>query len=263
MSPTQFVASGPRSGARTMGWRGLLGALLIGAASVAGAPLAVVAAVKAKTAVAAAGETCSGSIRAGIDEAGRPLQCVTTSVGRVWAWPTTPTELALAPVPASWSGVVADEGGANAEGPVPALPGRYPNRAAMEVRLVALANDARVAKGLRPLIVDPRLTRLTRWWAASAGQPAYAGRGTNHCPANLCAVRAAEIGYPSFGEVIRAWNPFPAGDMAGERFFVDSPRHMAILTNPKVTHIGFGVHIVGDAANPQSVVVVGQVGRAR
>lgn len=176
---------------------------------------------------------------------------------------TTPTEFALATVPASWYAVISDESGANSADPVPALPGRYVNRAAMEARLVELANDSRTAKGLRPLIVDPRLTRLTRWWAASAARPAYAGRGTNHCPASLCAVRAAEIGYPSFGEVIRAWNPFPAGDMADERFFVDSPRHMAILTNPKVTHIGFGVQIVGDAAQPQSVVVVGQVGRAR
>ena len=264
MSRKEFVVPGPRRVVLSGPFCFLTGALLL---TVVVAPTAVAAVkaapVKAAPVTAAPGDSCAGAARAAVDEAGRQLQCVTTSVGRIWAWGGAPTELALAVAPASWSGVLADESGANAEAPVPALPGRYANRAAMEARLVELANDARAAKGLRRLIVDPRLTRLTRWWAASAAQPAYAGRGTNHCPANLCAVRAAEIGYPSFGEVIRAWNPFPMGDMAGERFFVDSPRHMAILTNPKVTHIGFGVQIVGDATNPRSVVVVGQVGRAR
>ena len=258
----QFFASEPRRLVLSRSSCVLAGALLL-VAIAAGAPSAGMAAIKAKPVTAAPGDSCMGAARTAIDEAGRQLQCMTTSVGRIWAWGGAPTERALAIVPPSWSGVLADESGANADAPTPALPGRYVNRAAMELRLVELANDVRVAKGLRPLIVDPRLTRLTRWWAASAGQATYAGRGTNHCPANLCAVRAAEIGYPSFGEVIRAWNPFPAGDMADERFFVDSPRHMAILMNPKVTHIGFGVQIVGDATNPQSVVVVGQVGRAR
>ena len=262
MSRRQFVASGPRRVVLSGPFGFVTGAVLL-AAIVSAWPPAGVAAVKAAPVTAAPGDSCAGAARAAVDAAGRQLQCVTTSVGRIWAWGGAPTELALAIVPASWSGVLADESGANAEAPVPVLPGRYVNRAAMEARLVELANNARVAKGLRPLMVDPRLTRLTRWWAASAAQPAYAGRGTNHCPANLCAVRAAEIGYPSFGEVIRAWNPFPMGDMADERIFVDSPRHMAILTNPKVTHIGFGVQIVGDATNPRSVVVVGQVGRAR
>ena len=263
MSRRQFVVSGPRRAVVSGSLSCLAGALLV-AVSVVGAPNATAAtAAKAKPVTSVPGDACPSAARTAVDDVGRPLQCVTTSVGRIWAWGGVPTELALAVVPASWAGVVADESGPNAEVPSSALPGRYLNRAAMETRLVELFNDARATKGLRPLIVDPRLTRLTRWWAASAAQPAYAGRGTNHCPANLCSVRAAEIGYPSFGEVIRAWNPFPAGDMAGERFFVDSPRHMAILMNPKVTHIGFGVHIVGDAGAPQSVVVVGQVGRAR
>ncbi len=207
------------------------------------------------------GEPCVGNPRGVVDSSGRPVQCLLTSAGRVWGWSGVPSDLAL--VPASWSAVMPIDTGANADAPEPALPGQYVNRAAMEARLVGLANDARRARGLPALVVDPRLTRLSRWWAATTGQPAYAGRGTSHCPANVCSKRAAEIGYPSFGEVIRPWNPFPSGDMADERFFVDSPRHMAILTNPKVTHIGYGVHIVGDAANPQSVVVVGQVGRAR
>lgn len=210
------------------------------------------------------GAACTGSVRGAVDEAARPAQCLTTSAGRIWVWSSAiPLDLASAPVPPSWSAIVPANAGSDADAPSPALPGAYANRAAMESRMVDIANEVRVARGLRPLVVDSRLTRLARRWAEQTGEPAYAGRGTSHCPPTLCAVRAAEIGYPSFGEVIRPWNPFPKGDMADERFFLDSPRHLAILTNPRVTHIGFGVHIVGDPSAPESVVVVGQVGRSR
>ena len=221
-------------------------------------------AVGAVTATAVVGASCTGSVRSATDDVARPMQCLTTSVGRIWVWSSAiPVDLSSAPVPPSWSAVVPTNTGSDADEPSSRLPGVYANRAAMESRLVDLANAVRAARGLRPLVVDPRLTRLARRWAEQTGEPAFAGRGTSHCPPTLCAVRAAEIGYPSFGEVIRPWNPFPKGDMADERFFLDSPRHLAILTNARVTHIGFGVHIVGDPAAPESVVVVGQVGRSR
>lgn len=210
------------------------------------------------------GSACVSSTRGAIDEAGRLVQCASTAIGKIWVWSAAvPADLSGVSLPPSWSTVAPAQTGADADSPVPALPGQYANRAAMEARLVELTNQLRAGRGLRPLIVDPRLTRLARRWAEQTGEPVYAGRGTSHCPPTLCAVRAAEIGYPSFGEVIRPWNPFPKGDMADERFFVDSPRHVAILTNNRVTHIGFGVHIIGDPSAPDSVVVVGQVGRSR
>ena len=214
--------------------------------------------------IASVGAVCSKVAKA-IDDAGRALTCASTAVGRVWVWASpipSPVD-ETAPVPLSWAAIGATASGANADVPSPALPGIYANRAAMEARLVDIFNSERASRGLRPLAVDPRLTRLTRWWAEHTTDSEFAGRGTSHCPANLCGVRAAELGYPSFGEVIRAWNPFPAADLANERFFVDSSRHMAILNNPKVTHIGFGVFITGEPGSPQSVAVVGQVGRSR
>jgi uncharacterized protein YkwD len=222
------------------------------------------AAVGAVPSAQLVGAPCVSSTRGAADDGGRLVQCLSTAAGKVWVWSAAvPVDLSSPPVPSSWSAVVPSTTGADADVPVPALPGQYTNRAAMEARLVELTNQLRAERGLRPLIIDPRLTRLARRWAEQTGQPEFAGRGTAHCPPTLCAVRAAEIGYPSFGEVIRPWNPFPKGDMADERFFIDSPRHVAILTNERVTHIGFGVHIVGDPSAPESVVVVGQVGRSR
>lgn len=212
------------------------------------------------------GAPCPKSVpRSPTDEGGHAVTCATTASGRLWVWsaPISTTIEPSAPIPSTWSTIEPTTSGVNAEVPDPALPGLYVNRAAMEARLVDIMNGERAARGLRPLIVDPRLTRLSRWWAEHTSDPVYAGRGTAHCPPGLCSVRAAELGYPSFGEVIRAWNPFPKGDMAAERFFLDSPRHMAIITNPKVTHIGFGVFISGAPGSPQSVSVVGQVGRSR
>lgn len=241
------------------------GALVVVASLVAGSPPASATARRAISGapVVAVGAPCDAG-RA-VDEGGRPATCAATAIGRLWVWssPIAPVVDSTAPVPSSWAALIPSADGSNAEVPSPALPGIYANRAAMEARLVEIMNGERALRGSRPLIVDPRLTRLTRWWAEHTTDAVYAGRGTAHCPPTLCAIRVAELGYPSFGEVIRAWNPFPMGDVAAERFFLDSPRHMAIINNPKVTHIGFGVFIKGDPASPQSVVVVGQVGRSR
>jgi hypothetical protein len=214
--------------------------------------------------VVAVGSPCVSSTRGAVDDAGRAVQCYVTAVGKIWVWSSpVPTQLTDPPIPASWVDVVPSTDGANADVPSPALPGTYLNRAAMELRLVAIFNTIRTSRGLRPLSVDPRLTRLARAWAEQTTELTAEGPKGKFCPSELCAVRAAEIGYPSFGEVIRPWNPFPKGDIADERFFVDSPRHLEILTNPKATHVGFGVHIVGDPSAPESVVVVGEVGRSR
>ncbi len=245
---------------------GFAGGALVLVSSLVAAPRPAAAAASAAGAfapLAAIGAAC-GPGKA-VDEGGRPLACASTATGRVWVWsaPIPPSLDDSTPTPSTWATLTPSLDGSNADAPSPALPGAYANRAAMEARLVEIMNGERSARGLRPLIVDPRLTRLSRWWAEHTTDAAYAGRGTAHCPPTLCGVRAAELGYPSFGEVVRAWNPFPKGDMANERFFLDSPRHMAIINNPKVTHIGFGVFIVGDPASPQSVAVVGQVGRSR
>jgi hypothetical protein len=214
--------------------------------------------------VVTVGSPCIGSARGATDEAGRAVQCYVTAAGRIWVWSSPiPSPLTDPPIPATWADVAPSIDGANADIPEPPLPGVYLNRAAMEARLVAIFNGIRTSRGLRPLVIDPRLTRLARAWAERTNEATPNGRVSKFCPSELCAVRAAEIGYPNFGEVIRPWNPYPRGDIADERFFLDSPRHLEILTNPKATHVGFGVHVVGEPSAPESIVVVGEVGRSR
>ena len=242
--------------------------VLTGTASMVGCFL--VATNSAPTALGATvsaivGNPCAGATR-NVDAGARPVACASTGAGRRWVWssPIPAVVAPDAPVPPSWAAVVPKTDGVNADPASPPLTENYASRAAMENRLVDIVNAERAARGLKAVSVDWRLTRLARWWAQSAADPVNAGRGTTHCPSSLCSVRAAELGYLSFGEVIRPWSPMPAGDLGEERFFVDSPRHLAILTEPRITHIAFGVFITpnpdGSAA---SLVVVGQVGRAR
>lgn len=134
----------------------------------------------------------------------------------------------------------------------------------MSVGLVDIVNSWRASKGIAPLVIDQRLERLAKFWAERSGTGEVAGGTGAHCPKTLCSVRANELGYTSFGEVIRPSTPVPTGTLDAERFFIDSPPHFAILTDPRFTHIGFAFHIVTDSSGrPSSMVVVGQVGRSR
>ncbi len=129
----------------------------------------------------------------------------------------------------------------------------------MAQRLLELVNGWRAQKGLAPLTMDPRLSQLSKHWAERIDAPEFAGRGTVHCPATLCAARVNELGYQGFGEVVRPWTPLPTGDLSAERYFIDSPPHFAILTSPRYTHIGIAFHVKADG----TMAVVGQTARSR
>jgi Cysteine-rich secretory protein family len=210
------------------------------------------------------GQPCRPGGRA-VDANGRAAGCITSSTGRFWVW-TDPigspvTNLA---VPPSWSEITTDKNGLNAVPAPRPLTALYADRQAMAEKLVQQVNEWRAAKGVAPLTIDPRLEQLSKFWAERIDDPQFQGRGTVHCPPNLCAARTTELGYMGFGEVIRPWTPMPAGDLANERYFIDSPPHFNILVDARYTHIGFSFHVVSDAnGNPQSMVVVGQVGRSR
>jgi uncharacterized protein YkwD len=227
---------------------------------------AVVLGVAVKPAVAAPpvrnvviGQPCSSGQR-GVDAGGKAARCITASYGRIWTW-TAPigspvTDVA---VPPSWSGITNDNTGLNAvPAPQPISP-TYADREAMANRLVELVNQWRAQKGRAPLTMDPRLNRLSKFWAERINAPEFSGRTTSHCPASLCAARVNELGYSGFGEVIRPSTPVPAGDLANERYFIDSPPHFAILTDARYTHIGFAFHVKPDG----TMAVVGQTARSR
>ncbi len=157
-----------------------------------------------------------------------------------------------------------DGSGANAVPATTSLSPLFADRQAMALRLAAIVNEWRVAKGVAPLTVDPRLERLSKFWSEKSGTGEFLGGNGAHCPMTLCATRASELGYTAFDEVIRPWTQVPTGDLVAERYFIDSPPHFAILTDPRYTHIGFAFHFVTDPAGaPRSLVLVGQVGRSR
>jgi Cysteine-rich secretory protein family len=210
------------------------------------------------------GQPCPAGARRN-DVSGRPSSCLNTSVaGRVWVWsspiPTVVTDLS---VPGSWSGVSIDESGLSAPNQSPPLSSNYQSRYDMESALINEVNSWRQGLGLAPLAHDPRLSHLSKFWAERFDDPQFQGRGTSHCPGSICALRANELGYMSFGEVIRPFTPVPKGDVSGERFFIDSPPHYAILTG-NYTHIGFAFHpVAGPDGRPRGFVVVGQTARSR
>ncbi len=212
--------------------------------------------------VAAVGQPCQAGTR-GVDADGRRSACIALFFGRVWAWSDPIGVPPSAAVPGSWMAITTDSTGANAV-PAPALISAvYADREAMAVRLTAIVNEWRAAKGIAPLAIDPRLERLSKFWAERSGTGEFVGGTGAHCPKALCAVRAMELGYTAFGEVMRPWTPIPSGDLSAERYFVDSPLHFAILTDPRYTHIGFAFHLVADVTGAQRIVLVGQVGRSR
>jgi uncharacterized protein YkwD len=183
---------------------------------------------------------------------------------RIWVWSTPiPTVVTDVSVPGSWAGVLTDDSGLSASSQPQPISPSYQSRSDMESALINEVNSWRVGRGLAPLAHDPRLSRLSKYWAERFDDTEFQGRNTSHCPNKLCAVRANELGYMSFGEVIRPFTPVPKGDVSGERFFIDSPAHFSILTG-KYTHVGFAFHpLTGPDGRPSGFVVVGQTARSR
>ncbi len=209
--------------------------------------------------VVVVGQPCQSGQR-GVDADGRATRCITATYGRIWTWAApVATPVTDTAVPSSWVGVTNDNAGRNAVPSASPLSAQYADRDAMARRLVELVNEWRAQRGVAPLAIDPRLNQLTKFWAERIDAPQFAGRGTVHCPMELCSARVNELGYMGFGEVVRPWTPIPAGDLANERYFIDSPPHFAILTDPRYTHVGFAFHVkaVGTMA------VVGQTARSR
>jgi uncharacterized protein YkwD len=209
------------------------------------------------------GDTCPTAARA-VDTTGKRVVCLNSSVGKFWAWSDPIGVPAAEVVPGSWSNITADVAGLNAVPATEPITAVYPDRAAMASRLIEIVNGWRASKGVAPLTADNRLAHLGKFWAERIGTGQYTGGTGSHCPRTLCAARMMELGYLGVGEVIRPWTPIPTGDLTAERYFIDSPVHFAILTDPRYTHVGFAFHVVaGSDGRPQSMVVVGEVGRSR
>lgn len=98
-----------------------------------------------------------------------------------------------------------------------------------EGHLHALVNQARIAEGLAPLATDPALTRVAR---AHSDRMAAAG-SVSH----TASLHAVLRGWTVLGENVAMAST--VGDVFA--YFMDSPKHRALIEDAGFTHMGAGV----------------------
>ncbi|HEY0840940.1 MAG TPA: CAP domain-containing protein [Vulgatibacter sp.] len=111
------------------------------------------------------------------------------------------------------------------------------------------ANRLRRSRGLAPLLVDPVLAKVARAYAEelrATGRFAHVSERSGDVGARL---RAAGYRYDRAGENLA----HTSTAARAHRSLVQSPAHLAVLTDPAWREAGFGVAIVDD---PPGVIVV-------
>ncbi len=122
----------------------------------------------------------------------------------------------------------------SAAGPVAATP-----RATASVQgIINQTNAQRVANGLAPLRVDPRLANLAQDWANTLSRDGNTRHRPNywtHYPAGL----------PAGGEnVLQAWSDY--SDARVVQLWMDSPGHRKNLLDPRAKSVGIGMAVAAD-----------------
>src|SRR5438128_9878023 len=108
-----------------------------------------------------------------------------------------------------------------------------------ELDLVSRVNDFRAAKGLPTLAVSDTLTSAAKWMATDMSVNNYFAHTSldGRSPTQ----RMADAGYPAFatwaGEDLAAGYTSAAQVLQG---WINSPAHLAVLTNPAYRAIGIG-----------------------
>jgi hypothetical protein len=109
-----------------------------------------------------------------------------------------------------------------------------------EAHFVALINDLRASKGVRPLQVHSHLVSVARNWAATM---ASAG-SIWHNPNLRSDIEAGVPNWQVIGENVGVGPNVPVLHQA----FIDSPGHYKNLVDPRFTHIGVGVVFGSDGS---------------
>ena len=105
--------------------------------------------------------------------------------------------------------------------------------------LLAQVNAFRASRGLSTLVVSDSLTLAAKWMATDMSANNYFGHTSldGRSPTQ----RMADAGYPAFstwaGEDLAAGYTDPAAVLQG---WINSPAHLAVLTNPAYRAIGIG-----------------------
>ena len=105
--------------------------------------------------------------------------------------------------------------------------------------LLAQVNSFRASRGLSTLVVSHSLTMAAKWMAADMSTNNYLGHTSldGRSPTQ----RMADAGYPAFSTW--AGEDLAAGYTAAGQLlqgWIDSPAHLAVLTNPAYRVIGIG-----------------------
>ena len=116
--------------------------------------------------------------------------------------------------------------------------------AAYEARLLVLTNQARVAHGLRPLLVEPGPTDVARRWSVVLATQ----DGLSHNP-NI-ATDLERAGSPSWTALAENVGMGPAGDPDTIfTAYMNSPHHRANILDPAMRYIGIGAVSVNTPDN--------------
>lgn len=118
--------------------------------------------------------------------------------------------------------------------PVP-TPAEIPT--AQETELLQLCNQERVARGIRPLVVDPTLTRLARLKSQDMVDRGYFGHTSPTYGTAYDMMREAGVRYRYAGENLAS----AVSVASAHRLFMESGPHRSAILNRKFTHVGIGI----------------------
>ena len=116
------------------------------------------------------------------------------------------------------------------------------NLKATEERTFTLHNEARKGRGLRPLCVDPKLTKAARSHSRQMVEKGYFSH--NSCDGESVGSRLGRFGYGKsiYGENIAGGFRAPAEPGPTLERWMDSPRHRANILDGRFRRVGVGTY---------------------
>lgn len=121
--------------------------------------------------------------------------------------------------------------------PQPAPPAGNVSLTADEARMLALVNQERTSRGLKPLVADPELVKLARMKAADMVRLGYFDHNSPTYGSPFDMMRAYGVSYRYAGENLAGASTVDAAHTN----LMNSPGHRANILSPNYTRVGIGV----------------------